>query len=79
MISSDYSLTYIKTVIVVTSPMALVLLFFLIFLLIKLMRRSIQFKHIRDWLILSIVVIVYFTHPTIAKYVINKFFCLELD
>ncbi|CDW73478.1 UNKNOWN [Stylonychia lemnae] len=71
-------LTFFKTVIVVCSPIALIFSYVTAFAFIKFL-KNLSLEKFKDLSIMSIVVVIYFTHPTVTKYVISKFHCLELD
>ncbi|CDW79044.1 UNKNOWN [Stylonychia lemnae] len=72
------SYTYFKTVIVGLIPIILILLFLVIYLITRPIKRlaKISFKH---WTLVSSILIINFAHPTVVRYIFNMFYCIELD
>eukprot|EP00347_Sterkiella_histriomuscorum_P004272 403361082 len=72
------SLVYFKTLLIGVLPIALIIVF-LIFTFIIILIRGMNFQTFKKWSIVSIVVIIYFLHPQITKYIFQLFYCINLE
>eukprot|EP00347_Sterkiella_histriomuscorum_P012735 403367418 len=73
--SSTY---YFKVLVIVVLPLALGIIFFIVFFLKKLMFRT-SFLLFQRQLIVSCIVLLFAIHPTITRMTSSLFFCMELD
>ena len=76
--NESQSLVYFKTVISSLMPLLILILFSLGFALIVVIKR-LPITLLVRWTIIGFLVVIYFLHPTITKYGIGIFFCVELN
>eukprot|EP00347_Sterkiella_histriomuscorum_P005230 403357394 len=72
------SITYFKTILIGVIPIMLLIVFGLGLYVCKLIKRTSK-KVFIEWTIIMTVIVIYFTHPTVTRTIINIFYCLEID
>eukprot|EP00347_Sterkiella_histriomuscorum_P000456 403375796 len=72
------SITYFKTILIGVIPIMLVIVFELGLYVCKVIKRAPK-KVFIEWTIIMTVIVIYFTHPTVTRTIINIFYCLEID
>ncbi|CDW73537.1 UNKNOWN [Stylonychia lemnae] len=77
-VNSANSLIYFKTLVVGFMPILAFLFYFALMFIYKKIRQT-KKQQLKRWLIISGIMVIYFLHPTITKYAVGIFFCIELE